>query len=91
MAGGIADGGDVDAVAQFPEFALGAPEAAHAEHRGLEALGIRPLERPVQDEMLARGGDRRRAAGQRLGGGRHFELLLEMNMAAISVLLMRAI
>ena len=42
---GVADRGDVDAVAELPELALGAPEAAHAEHRRLEPLGIRPLQR----------------------------------------------
>ena len=68
VAARVADGGDVNAVAQFPKLALGAPEATHAEHRRLEAPRIRPLERPVKDEMLARGRNRRRAAGQRLGG-----------------------
>jgi hypothetical protein len=67
----------VDAFAQFPELALGAPEAAHAEHRALEAFRIGTLERAMEDEMLARGRDRICAAGQRIGGGRHFELLLE--------------
>src|SRR2546430_8232297 len=32
IAAGIADRGDVDALTQFPEFALGAPKAAHPEH-----------------------------------------------------------
>src|SRR5215470_16282410 len=58
-ASGIADGGDVDTFAQLPELALRAPEAAHAEHRGLEPVRIRPLERAVKDEMLPRGRDRR--------------------------------
>src|SRR5262252_7400860 len=58
VATGVADGGDVNAITQFPKLAFGSPEAAHAEHRGLEALGIWPLERSVQYEMLARGRDR---------------------------------
>src|SRR6516225_7991642 len=64
--------------------ALGAPETAHAEYRLLEARGIGPLERLVQDEMLPRGRDRRRAAGQRLGRGRHFELFLEHEHGGVS-------
>src|SRR5262249_27235497 len=56
----------------------------HAEHRFLEARRIGPLERPVKDEMLPRGGDRRRAAGQRLGGRRHFKLFLEHEHGGVS-------
>src|SRR5262245_53642261 len=77
QAAGIAHGGRVNALAQLPELALGAPEAAHAEDRGLEAVRVRPLERRMQNKMLARGRNRRWAAGQRLGGRWHFELLLE--------------
>src|SRR5262245_47227174 len=77
MAAGVTDGGDVNAITEFPELAFGAPEAAHAEHRGLEALGIRPLERSVQYEMLARGRDRRGTSGHGLRSRRHFETLCE--------------
>ena len=35
---GIAGRGHVDAVAELPELAFGAPEAAHAEHRLLQDL-----------------------------------------------------
>ena len=66
-----------DAVTQFPKLAFGAPEAAQAEHRGLEALWIRPLDWTVKDKVLPRGRDRGRTAGQCLGGRRHFKLLLE--------------
>src|SRR5262249_45067372 len=74
-AAGIADGGDINAVTQFPELALGAPEAAETEHRLLEALGIGPLERVVIDEMLVGGADRGSAARQRLARGRHGNFL----------------
>src|SRR6185436_10167306 len=60
---GIADGGGVNAIPQFPELAFGAPEAAQAEHRGFETLRIRPLDRTVKDEVLPRGRDRGRTAG----------------------------
>jgi hypothetical protein len=48
-------------------------EAEIERQGGLEALGIRPLERPMQHEMLARSRDRGRATGQRLGGRRRCE------------------
>src|SRR6202012_710601 len=41
-AAGVADCGRVNA-RRLPEDALGAPEAAHAEDRGLDAVGERPL------------------------------------------------
>src|SRR5262245_1541771 len=84
VATGVPDGGDVNAITQFPELAFGAPEAAHAEHRGLEALGIWPLERSAQYEMLARGRDRRGTSRQGLRSRRHFELFLEHEHAGVS-------
>jgi hypothetical protein len=60
---GIADGGDMDAIAQFPEFALGAPEAPEAEHRLFEAVRIRPLQCAMIDEVCGGGADRGGAAG----------------------------
>src|SRR5262245_58702794 len=80
----IADGGDVNALAQFPKLALGAPEAAHAEQRCLRAGWIWPLERSVKNEMLARGRDWRRAAWQRLGRRWHFKLFLEHQHGDVS-------
>jgi hypothetical protein len=74
-AAGVSHRGRVDAVAQFPELTLGAPEAAHAEHRGLQALGPRSHERMTVDEMSGRSRDRRGAALERCRGGRHFGLL----------------
>ena len=50
-AAGIADRSHVYPVAQFPEFALGAPEAAEAEHRLLEAFRIWAFEPVMIDEM----------------------------------------
>ena len=67
VAAGIADRGDDKRRRPVPRTSLGAPEAAEAEHGLLDAFRIRALERAMIDEMLARGADRRRAAGQRLG------------------------
>src|SRR5215472_3099322 len=77
MTARISDRGDVNAFAQFPELALGAPEAAHPEHRHFEARRVWLLQPPAKNEMLPRGRDRCRAARQRLGRGRHFKLLVE--------------
>jgi hypothetical protein len=52
----------MNALAELPELALGAPEAAQAEDRGLGAGRIRALERTAIDEMLAGSGDRGGAA-----------------------------
>src|SRR5215216_6422283 len=62
MAGGIADGRDVNAVAKLPKLALRAPETAHAEHRGLKLFGIWPLQRAAIEEVLLCRPDRRRPA-----------------------------
>ena len=70
VAAGIADGGRIDAVAEFPELALGAPETAEPEHRLLEACGIRRLQLAAVDEMGGGGRDRRGAARQRFGCAR---------------------
>src|SRR5882762_11496949 len=70
MAAGIADRGGIDAVAEFPEFALGSPEAAEPEHRLLQSFRIRRLDLMAVDEMAFRGRNRRGAAGQRLGSAR---------------------
>jgi len=80
----IADRGDMDAVPKLPELSLGAPEAAQTEHRGLEAIRIRTLERTPIDEVVARGRDRLRAARQRLCGGGHFQFFLEHEHRAVS-------
>src|SRR5258708_164743 len=61
IAAGIADSSDVNAFAQFPKLALGAPEAAHPEHCHFEARRVWPLQRPVKDAMLPRGRNRSRA------------------------------
>src|SRR5262249_29726222 len=84
VASGIADGSHVDAIAQLPELALGTPEAAHAEHGGLEAVRIRSFKRPVKDEVFPCGRDRGWTAGQRLGSRRHFELFLETEHEGVS-------
>ena len=44
MSAGIADGGRMDAVTEFPELALCAPETAQSEHRLLEAGRIGRLQ-----------------------------------------------
>src|SRR5258705_3199604 len=72
----IAHRGDVDALAQLPELALGAPEAAHAEYGFRIALRIRAFERVAVEEMGASGRDRTRSARESVGGGRYFELLV---------------
>src|SRR5437660_4593216 len=55
MAAGIPHRGGMNAVAEFPEFALRAPETAEPEHRLLQALRIRRLQRTAVDEMADRG------------------------------------
>ena len=75
-AAGIADRRHPDAFG-LPEQALGAPEAAEAEHSRLQPVGIGTLERPLRDEMLGRGRDGTVAAGQRLAGLRQIELLVQ--------------
>jgi hypothetical protein len=77
QATGITDRGDVDAVAELPEFPLGAPEATEAEHRHGEPGRVGAFERPAVDEMGPRGRDRRGASGERLLGRGHFQLLAE--------------
>src|ERR1700689_549040 len=72
---GVADRGHVNAVAELPEFALGAPEAAKPEHRHGEPLGIGPLERLAVDEMLPRRGDGAGTPGQSLLRVRHLGFL----------------
>src|SRR5690606_21141127 len=57
------------------ELALGAPEAAHAEHRALHAPRKRRLDAMAVDEVLISDGQRRGAPREGLGGGRHAELL----------------
>jgi hypothetical protein len=53
---GIAHRRHPDPLAHLPELALGTPEAAQAEHRRLQALGVRPLQRPLVEEVgLGRG------------------------------------
>src|SRR4051794_10825324 len=74
---GIADRRRVDAIAELPEHALRAPEAAKPENRAFETGRIRPLEGALE-HVVARGSlDRIRPAGQSLGGRRHFKLFPE--------------
>src|SRR4030095_5527913 len=70
-AAGIADSGDINTVTQFPELALGAPEAAQSEHRLLGAVRVRPLQRVMIDEMRFGGADGAGAARQCLAGLGH--------------------
>ena len=49
-ASGVADR-SAEHPGQFPEAALGTPEAAHAEHRLLQAAGKRWLDRVAADRM----------------------------------------
>jgi hypothetical protein len=65
----------MDAIAQFPEFALGTPETAEAEHRLFEAFRIRPLQSTVIDEMRGRRADRSGSPRQRLAGLWHGNFL----------------
>src|SRR6266508_6800662 len=67
MPAGITDSGRIDAVTEFPELALCAPETAEAEHRLLKAGWIGRLQLAAVDEM--RGGGRYRVgtARQRFG------------------------
>src|SRR5690242_6526145 len=60
---------------QFPELALGAPEAAETEHRFFRAVRIRALERTVIQKMLGGGTDGVGAARQSLAGLWHGNLL----------------
>jgi hypothetical protein len=67
----------MNAVAQFPELALGAPEATQTENRGLGPFRIRGFQRSLIDEVLGGSGDRRLPSRQRVGGGWHLGLLAE--------------
>jgi hypothetical protein len=70
MTAGVTHGGGIDAVAQFPEFALRAPEAAEPEHGLLQTRGIRRLQPMAVHEMADGRGDRFGTARQRLGCAR---------------------
>src|SRR6266446_2798193 len=70
MAASIAHGGGINAIAEFPELALRAPETAEPEHRLLQALRIGRLQLTVADKMAGSGGDRRSPTRQRLGCAR---------------------
>src|SRR5258705_9754370 len=67
MSAGIADGGRMDAVAEFPELALCTPETAEAKHRLLEAGWIGRLQLAAVDEMRGGGRNRVGTARQRFG------------------------
>src|SRR6185295_5186956 len=54
LAGGVADRGGVDA-RLLPELLFRAPEAAHAEHRGLGSGGKRRDDRMLADEVRVHG------------------------------------
>src|SRR5260370_21922063 len=73
----MADRRDEDTLAELPELALCAPEAAQADQRTGVALRVGALERPAEAEMALRSPNRRRAAGERLLLARHLQLLLE--------------
>src|SRR5258708_5084691 len=70
MTAGVACGGGIDAIAEFPEFTLRAPETAEPEHRLLQACGIRRLQLTAVYEMPRCSRDRVRTARQRLGCAR---------------------
>src|SRR5258706_9233107 len=70
MAAGVAHRRGINAIAEFPELALRAPETAEPEHRLLQALRIGRLQPTAVDEMADSGGDRRSPARQRLGCAR---------------------
>src|SRR6266478_7281103 len=67
MAASIAHGGGINAIAEFPELALRAPEAAEPEHRLLQTCGIGRLQSMAIHEMAGGGRDRLGTARQRLG------------------------
>src|SRR6185312_388891 len=72
---GIADGGRVDA-RSLPELALGAPEAAQAEHRLLEPGREWRLDAVAVDEVGRRHGERCLVTSrQRAAGRRHLGFL----------------
>src|SRR5262249_16741940 len=77
VTGRIARRSDVDALTQLPEFALGAPEAAHAEHGFRIALRIGAFQRVAVDEVATRRRDRAVSARQGVGGVGYFELLAQ--------------
>src|SRR5690606_41188464 len=62
----------------LPEKAFRAPEAAEAEHRSLESLGVGALQAAFGDEMLLRSRYGPIAARQRLAGLRHLKLLVQL-------------
>ena len=70
VAASVAHSGGIDAIAKFPELALGAPETAEPEHRLVQALRIGRLQLTAIDEMADSGGNRRGPARQRLGCAR---------------------
>ena len=51
MTAGVAHGGAIDAIAELPELAFRAPEAAEPEHRLLQTLRIRRLQPMTVHEM----------------------------------------
>ena len=65
---GVADRRRVHA-RQLPELPLGAPEAAHAEHRALQSVGKRRLDAMTVDEVAVGHRHALGPAGQRVGGG----------------------
>ena len=69
-AAGVADRGRVHAVG-LPELALRAPEAAHAEHRHLVALGEGGLQRGAEHVVGLGDGHLLSAAGEGILGRRH--------------------
>src|SRR6266403_6145038 len=67
---GVAHGGGIDAIAEFPKLTLRAPETAEPERRLLQACRIRRLQLTAVHEMPRCSRDRVLAARQRLGYAR---------------------
>ena len=73
----VSDRGDMDAVAELPELALGTPEASEPEHGGLKTVRIGPLQGASIDEMMGGGAQGLAAAGQRRCGRGHVQVFAE--------------
>src|SRR5713226_1604856 len=67
---GVADGGGIDAIAEFPKLTLRAPVTAEPEYRLLKVCGIRRQQLTAVYEMRCCGRNRVRTAWQRLGCAR---------------------
>src|SRR5256885_6486658 len=72
----VSDGSRIYALG-FPELALGAPEAAHAERHFLHSIGERRHHAVAVDEMSLGNRHRPRAPRQRFVGGRYLRGMSE--------------